>query len=170
MRSILLVCLVLAGCSAGPTKTGTVCPSPDPMTFGYTAADTPGCTGSDGDCNFGKPFMDKYCTSCHSSVLPNSKRNGAPLFHDFDSLFGVLEVPDHIDEQTGWGPKAHINFMPGDGTGGRCPSVQGGPLDEDCPEPTDDERTKVAEWIACERNRTHNFTDAGVPTDVLPDE
>jgi hypothetical protein len=105
--------------------------------------------------NFGHAFMDRYCTNCHSSQLPISLRNGAPMFHDVDTLIGVLEIPDHIDEEAGWGPNAHNNFMPGDGTGGRCPSVLGGTLDITCPQPTDDERTNLAVWIACERNRPH---------------
>lgn len=161
MRYILIVAIV--GCSGGrPTATGTPCPNPDPMTYGYTAADTPGCTGSAGDCNFGKTFMDTYCINCHDSSLRNSMRNGAPLFHDFDTLLGVLEVPDHIDQQAGFGPKAQNTFMPSGGTNGQCPSTLGGKLDEACPEPTVEERTKLAQWLACERGRTHNFTDAGV--------
>jgi hypothetical protein len=52
--------------------------------------------------------------------------------------------------------------MPGGGTDGRCPSVAGGSLDENCPEPSGDERTKLAQWIACERLRSHDFVDAGV--------
>jgi hypothetical protein len=170
MRSIILLYLVAVGCGDHPTPTGTLCPSPDPMTFGYTAADTPGCTGSAGDCNFGKTFMDTYCTNCHSSLLTKpSMRNGAPIFHDFDSLDGVLEVPDHIDEETGIGPKAANHFMPGAGTGGRCPSTLGGPLDEACPEPTDQERTNLALWIACERNRSHDLVDAGVGLEIPGD-
>ena len=132
------------------------------MTFGYTAALTPGCTGSAGDCNFGKTFMDTYCTNCHTYGLKISMRNGAPLFHDFDSLYGAMGPVDHIDEQAGWGPKAQNAFMPGAGTNGRCPSTLGGPLDEDCPEPTGEERTKLSEWIACERLRHHDFVDAGI--------
>jgi|GEM_PF-308668 len=153
MRTLVLAVL-LAGCSsgAGPTPTGTTCTDPDPVT---------GTTTLTYD-NFGKGFMEHYCTNCHSSDLPHSHRNGAPIYHDFDTLLGVLEVPEHIDEQTGWGPKAHNNFMPGDGTGGRCPSIKGGALDEDCPEPTGQERTNLAVWVACERERTHNFIDAGV--------
>jgi hypothetical protein len=143
MRFVVILAL-LAGCPSSPAPTGTTCPDPDPMTLTYD--------------NFGKPFMDKYCTWCHDSHLPLSKRNGAPLYHDFDTLEGVLEVPDHIDEQAGWGPKAHNDFMPGS----RCPSVQGGPLDTNCKQPTGEERTNLALWIACERNRPHNFTDAGV--------
>ena len=147
MRLVLLICL-LAGCPASPTPTGTTCPDPDPMTLTWD--------------NFGQPFMTKYCTWCHDSHLPLSKRNGAPLYHDFDTLLGVLEVPDHIDEQAGWGPKAHNDFMPGAGTGGRCPSTLGGPLDEDCPKIDGQTRTNLAQWVACERLRNHSFTDAGV--------
>ncbi len=144
MRHVLLV-LVLAGCPGTPTPTGTVCPDPDPMTLTYD--------------NFGKDFMTRYCTWCHDSKLPPSQRNGAPIYHDFDTLVGVLEVPDHIDEQAGWGPKAHNDFMPGQ----RCPTTPGGSLNRDCPQPTGEERTNLAMWIACERKRPHNFTpDAGV--------
>jgi hypothetical protein len=164
MRSPYIL-IVFAACtnSAVPTPTGATCPSPDPMQLGYTAESTPGCTGSAGDCNFGKTFMDTYCINCHHSCLPLSKRNGAPLFHDLDYLFGVLEVVEHTDEQAGIGPKAHNTFMPGAGTGGRCPSTVGGSLDEDCPQPTDEEREKLATWLACESQRHHDVADAGIP-------
>ena len=151
---LFVVIAMLAGCTntAKPTPTGTTCPDPDPVT---------GTTTLTWD-NFGRAFMYKYCVNCHDSGLPLSKRNGAPLFHDFDTLLGVLEVPDHIDEQTGFGPNAKNTLMPGAGTNGRCPSTLGGPLDEDCPDPTDQERTNLSQWIACERLRPHDFTDAGV--------
>ena len=140
----VFVLLLVAGCPSSPTPTGTKCPDPDPMTLTWD--------------NFGQPFMTRYCTWCHDSHLPLSKRNGAPLYHDFDTLLGVLEVPDHIDEQAGWGPKAHNSFMPGT----RCPSVAGGSLDTNCMQPTGEERTNLALWLACEKNRPHNFVDAGV--------
>lgn len=163
--------LVLVGCGNSPAKTGTVCPSPDPVTIAYSTATVPTCTGStdDGDCGFGKRFMDKYCIVCHTSKLRRAAdRNGAPLYHDFDTLEGVLEVPDHIDEQTGWGPNAKNDFMPGAGTNGKCPSVAGGPLDKACDVPTDEERDKLALWIACERERTHDLRpDAGVAVDAV---
>jgi hypothetical protein len=157
MRALVLS-LLLAGCSggAGRSPTGTSCADPDPVTGTTTLTYQ----------NFGQPFMAKYCTNCHSSDLTHSQRNGAPIYHDFDTLLGILEVPDHIDEQAGWGPKAENNFMPGDGTGGRCPSVKGGTLDEACLEPTPVERTNLAAWIACERDRSHNFIDGGVPADA----
>ena len=139
----VVICMLVA-CGSSPTSTGTVCPDPDPMTLTYD--------------NFGRDFMMKYCVHCHSSELTRSKRNGAPLFHDYDTLLGVLQTPDHIDQQAGFGPDATNEFMPPD----RCPSTPGGALAVDCRKPTDEERTKLAEWIACERNRPHNFSDAGV--------
>jgi hypothetical protein len=159
MRTAILVVLGLAGCPNGPvpTPTGTTCADPDPVT---------GTTTLTWD-NFGRDFMFAYCTNCHNSALPDvTRRHGAPLFHDFDYLVGVVYVissdPDHIDEQAGWGPKAKNNLMPGTGTDGRCPSTLGGPLDEDCPKPTGEERTKLAQWVACEKLRPHDLSDGGV--------
>jgi hypothetical protein len=140
--AIVLALLVACG---SPTPTGTPCPDPDPGTPTYE--------------DFGQAFMGKYCTWCHDSSLPRSKRNGAPLFHDYDTLLGVLKTPDHIDEQAGAGPDATNEFMPPD----ECPATPGGPLTRSCAKPTLAERKKLALWIACERNREHDFsTDAGV--------
>ena len=36
--------------------------------------------------------MARFCTACHASTLPRSQRNGAPIYHDFDTLTGVLQV------------------------------------------------------------------------------
>jgi len=141
--------LGLAACAsngAPATPTRTVCPDPDPGTLTWD--------------NFGMQFMADYCTSCHSSTLSHSQRNGAPLYHDYDSLLGVLEIPDHIDQYAGSGPAATNTLMPPS----RCPSVPGGALDRDCPEPSVSQRADLSLWIACERNRPHTFvTSARVP-------
>lgn len=134
MRALLFV-LLLAACGPAPAPTGARCPDPDPMTLTWDS--------------FGNTFMSTYCTMCHDSTLTRSQRNGAPLFHDFDTLLGVLKTPEHIDEQAGHGPNAQNNFMPPE----RCPSVPGGPLAVDCMQPTDEERRQLAEWIACEKLR-----------------
>lgn len=172
-RFVVVVAAVwLGACGPKPTPTGAVCPDPDPLTLAYDTEDVPECHGTDtGDCGFGKRFMDKYCIACHDSQLTHSHRNGAPLYHDFDSLYGVLKVPDHIDEQTGIGPKAQNRFMPPD----KCPAADdpGGPATVPCPKPTDAEREQMAVWIACERGREHDLIDAGVPdsppADAAPD-
>jgi hypothetical protein len=138
-RLIVILCCAAACGPGDPTSTGTMCPVPDPNTLTYE--------------NFGEQFMATYCLQCHASELPRSKRNGAPLYHDFDSLLGVIQVWEHIDQQAGFGPEAENTFMPPS----RCPSVPGGSLDSDCPRPTDEERRKLAEWIACEKDREHDF-------------
>ena len=136
----LLAGLVLVACtnSAPPPKpTQAVCPDPDPGTLTWDS--------------FGQQFMTTYCTDCHSSTLPHAQRNGAPLYHDYDTLMGVLETVDHVDEYAGSGPAAHNSRMPPS----QCPSVPGGPLSRDCPEPSEAERTNLSVWLACERNRPH---------------
>jgi hypothetical protein len=129
----------LVGCanSATPTPTEAVCPNPDPETLTYDS--------------FGQQFMTTYCVSCHDSALKHAQRNGAPLYHDYDTLMGILEIPDHIDQYAGAGPAATNTLMPP----GRCPSVMGGALDIDCPQPTDAERTQLSVWLACEKARPH---------------
>ena len=111
---------LLAGCPAdsiwGP-PTETECP-PGGTSLTYT--------------DFGKPFMENYCTRCHSSELVGTARKGAPSFHDFDSLFGIKAVSMHIDETTGSGPAATNTGMPPDGA-----------------KPTKAEREMLAQWIAC---------------------
>ena len=137
----MIVLLLIAGCGADamPTPTKTVCPTPDPNSITYD--------------NFGQTFMVDYCVQCHASTLPRAQRNGAPLFHDFDDLIGIVQVANHIDEQAGVGPAASNHFMPPS----RCPETPGGPLAIACPQPTDDERRQLAEWVACEPDRPHSF-------------
>jgi hypothetical protein len=140
MRLVLLGFLV-AGCTtpAVPTSTQAKCPSPDPMTLTWDS--------------FGQPFMTMFCTDCHSSTLPHAERNGAPLYHDYDMLMTVLEIPGHIDQWAGAGPAATNTIMPP----ARCPSTPGGPLDRDCPQPTQQQREDLSVWLACEVNRPHTF-------------
>ena len=140
MRFVVLG-ILLAGCTsaAKPAPTETTCPDPDPDTLTW---------GS-----FGQKFMADYCTMCHAINLQHAQRNGAPLYHDYDTLRGVLQIPDHIDSNAGAGPAAHNNAMPPS----ECPSTPGGPLDGSCREPSDAERTNLSLWIACERLRPHTF-------------
>jgi hypothetical protein len=129
--------VLLAACTntALPAPTQAVCPTPDPMTLTWAS--------------FGQKFMTDYCVACHDSSLPHAQRNGAPLYHDYNALIGVLQTPDHIDQYAGSGPAAHNTRMPPS----RCPTTKGGPIDRDCPQPSDAERSDLAVWIACERLR-----------------
>ena len=109
------------GCCAGEEPlfgppTESVCPPSSTLTYN----------------NCGKPFMEKYCTQCHHSELVGAARQGAPSFHDFDTLFGIKAVSDHIDFTTAAGPAATNDSMPPEG-----------------PYPTMAERLQLGEWIAC---------------------
>jgi uncharacterized membrane protein len=84
--------------------------------------------------NFGQAFVTDYCTDCHSSTKVGSDRNGATEDHDFDTLLGIRQVAEHIDRAAGIGPASANRNMP---------------PDEETAQPTDEEREKLAEWIAC---------------------
>ncbi len=84
--------------------------------------------------NFGKAFMEDFCTSCHSSTKTGADRNGATLDHDFDTLVGIRAVANHIDQAAGIGPASANRNMP--------PA-------EETSQPADGDREKLAEWIAC---------------------
>ncbi len=99
----------------GP-PTETKCPEISTLTYG----------------TFGQKFMEDYCTRCHSSQLSGAARNGAPAYHDFDTVGGVRSVADHIDQTAAIGPGAANMSMPPDGK-----------------KPTQQEREALAEWIAC---------------------
>lgn len=101
----------------GP-PTGAICPAGSTLTYE----------------NFAKPFMETYCTSCHASTLTGDARQGAPLYHDFDSKDGILAVADHVDYKAASGPDATNELMP----------IGSGPT------PTLAERQQLGEWLACE--------------------
>src|ERR1041384_5518298 len=129
MRFALLVAVTFGSwfvaCASDPpppTPTKAVCPTPDPMTLTWE--------------NFGQKFMTDFCTDCHASALHGSQRNGAPLYHDFDTLLDTMQIHDHVDQYAGSAPAADNLLMPP----ARCPSTPGGALDRDCPQPTEQER------------------------------
>ena len=109
------------GCCSDPSvfgpPTGTLCP-PGNTTLTYN--------------NFGKMFMESYCTRCHDSAKSGEQRQGAPKYHDYDTLIGIKQVADHVDQTAASGPAATNTSMP--------PSN---------PMPSLAEREMLAEWIAC---------------------
>jgi hypothetical protein len=83
--------------------------------------------------SFGKGFMQMYCLRCHSSTVSGEMRQGAPSDHNFDTFAGIFRMADHVDEHAAAGPNAVNTDMP--------------PSD---PKPTEEERRKLGEWLACE--------------------
>lgn len=86
---------------------------------------------------FGATFFSTYCLDCHSQTKTGDARNDAPVAIDFDTRSLVRENTSNIDKQAAWGPTAHNVIMPPDGE----------------PKPTDAERIRLGEYIACEIGR-----------------
>jgi cytochrome c5 len=53
--------------------------------------------------NFGAPFMEDWCTGCHSSHLTGADRKDAPVGFDFDTLGGIRAHMDRIYLRAGDG-------------------------------------------------------------------
>src|SRR6188472_660784 len=118
----LLTFALFSACSSGSSSgegvaTESICPPMSNLSYA----------------SFGRDFMSSYCTRCHSSSLSGSDRNEAPVGHDFDTLEGILEAAEHIDEYAAAGPAGINTAMP--------PSS---------PSPSEEERRKLGEWLACE--------------------
>lgn len=47
--------------------------------------------------NFGRGFMGRHCTGCHSSIIRVDQRNAAPVGVDFDTWDGCVEWADRIE-------------------------------------------------------------------------
>jgi hypothetical protein len=87
--------------------------------------------------NFGREFMETYCTRCHSSSLSGEEaRSCAPDDHNFGTLDEVMINRDHIDEISAAGPDSINEGMPPSG-----------------PRPTAAERLNLGVWLACETER-----------------
>ena len=82
--------------------------------------------------NFGRALMQKYCLTCHSEKLGETMRRAAPLNVNFDTVDMVRHHTVLIDKTTAFGPRSMNKSMP--------PAP---------PDPTDDERRKLGEWLAC---------------------
>lgn len=82
--------------------------------------------------SFGRSFMSTYCTRCHSAMAMD--RHGAPSDHNFDTLSQIRSFAGHIDQYAAAGPSAVNTSMPPDDL-----------------KPTEDERKKLGEWLACEK-------------------
>lgn len=81
---------------------------------------------------FGRAFLDRYCQRCHASTVSGAARNGAPADHVFDGLIEIRGLAMHIEQKAGSGPA---------GTNTSMPTTD--------PKPTQEERRKLSEWLAC---------------------
>jgi len=120
MKHIALLLLSLAACMSTPS--GSTCP-PD-------TADRPTYD------NFGREFMETYCTGCHSITAIN--RRGAPGDQNYDTIDDVRAHANAIDAAAAAGPDATNTFMPE--LGGTVHAA-----------PTKAEREQLGRFLACEQ-------------------
>ena len=123
MRSLLIVAALTA---CGEPVVGVDTASTCPPTDPPTFA------------SFGQGFFTTYCLACHSQARTGADRNGAPATIDFDTRSLVRENTSRIDKQAAFGPAANNRLMP--------------PTDHGA-QPTDAERIRLGEYIACEIGR-----------------
>jgi hypothetical protein len=78
-------------------------------------------------------FFSGYCTRCHSvNRTTQDERHGATVGANWDDLTSIREFADEIDAYAAAGPSAVNTIMP--------PSA---------PQPPEDERRRLGEWLAC---------------------
>ena len=77
--------------------------------------------------NFGKGYMDLHCNGCHSSLLPEHHRVGAPTGVSFDTYTEVMNWVDRIDTRSN---SVDFPMPPGGG-------------------PTEKELKMFNEWLYC---------------------
>ncbi len=130
IKSVTLLGLLLAmtmghgdGCCSEETVLGPPTETPCPPTSTITYE------------NFGRAFMEDFCVNCHSSTKVGEERMGATKDHDFDTLLGIRQVANHIDQTAGIGPASANRNMP--------------PADSEQEKPADSDRERLAEWISC---------------------
>ena len=134
-RSAIGLALALALASCGPGGGGG-----DGDAGGRERTRRPGATSApcpDGSTltydTFGRDFLSTYCVRCHASGLTTvAERGGAPIGMDFDTAELAREHRAAIDSVAAAGPTRVNVYMP-IGT----------------PQPTDEERELLGEWLAC---------------------
>ena len=119
--SRLIYVLLFATAACTTTPSGATCP-PDPVN--QPTYD-----------NFGREFMETYCTGCHSANSPD--RHGAPGDQNYDTEADVKKHAAEIDGNAAAGPNA---------TNAAMPEIAG-PVHV---APTQAEREMLGRFLACE--------------------
>lgn len=123
---------LLAACGDARSVSGvqqSAGPGTHTTTSGCASAGLTGLTYA----SFAQGFFGTYCTRCHSASKTGADRNGAPGDHNFDTLGGIQQWADQIDQVAAMNPDGSVKntFMPFDHN----------------PDPDDLGRKKLACWI-----------------------
>ena len=76
--------------------------------------------------NFGQGWMEKHCTGCHSSLVRDDQRNGAPTAVNLDTWDDMLRWGARIEARA----IVDVDMPPGGG-------------------PSEEERAMLGEWLEC---------------------
>ena len=57
--------------------------------------------------NYGKAYLGKWCTGCHSSLVRENQRSGAPLGVNFETSQDIMAQVKEIDET-----EVQTDYMP----------------------------------------------------------
>ena len=79
--------------------------------------------------NWGRGFMSKHCTGCHSNLVPDDHRNEAPVEVDLDTFADALHFSGRIEARVLLAPVDDL-MPPGGG-------------------PTEGEKKLLDEWLTC---------------------
>jgi cytochrome c5 len=79
--------------------------------------------------DFGKDFVEEYCSSCHAADVTGTDRMGAPPEDVFDSLEQIQHGADEMADLIASGQM---------------------PYGAASPKPSDDEKAKALTWLKCD--------------------
>jgi len=109
---LTLACSTLWACGSDPAA-GPECPTGSTLTYA----------------EFGKPFLTKYCSSCHAASVSGSARQAAPADDVFDTVAQVRAKSDELIHEV---------------------SVEKSmPFGPTSLKPSAAEREQFGEWVAC---------------------
>ena len=114
MASVVLSGALAAGCGDDGGGEGALVPKPDCTELTYEAD--------------GKPFVDKYCITCHTSTMVYGQ--GEADDYDFDTVADIRLHGRHIIKHA---------------IDGAAPAMP----PEGLPQPDDTELAKMDEWFGC---------------------
>jgi cytochrome c5 len=134
---VLMLCISGAGLVACGSEDDTDEGADESSGDGDNGDNGDGDNGGEVDCtgdlptydDFGKDFVDEYCSSCHGGDVMGADRMSAPTAYVFDTL---EQIQDKADEMA---YELAIGAMP---------------FGDDSLKPSDEDRAKAVTWLSCD--------------------
>ena len=120
-------CTVVPTPLTGTGQSGVTCPGASTLRF----------QGGSAPADFGQGFTSTYCTRCHATTAVGDARQGATPSANWDDVCSIRAHLLVIDQRAG--PVAI----------GRSTRMPPPALSVGFPQPTDQDRARLSEWISC---------------------